>query len=421
MPTPMNWYYAVGGAQKGPVTPEEFLRLVADGTIQPSTLVWREGLPDWRAYETIATNPPPAPPSSGAFGAPDAAGGATTGPVPLSFTGDSNEYFKIWIVNLLLTVVTFGIYAAWAKVRTKRYFYANTRLMGHAFEYLADPTKILVGNIIVVALFLSMHFASAVSVVAYAILVVVLLIATPWFVVRALTFNSRNSAWRGLRFHFKGRYGEAFCVFVLYPLLVPLSLGFAFPWVAKQQREWIVNRHAYGTTDFQFSGEVGEFYKIYLTGFAMMLPLVVCYGVLIGGLVAGQRSGRALPPEFAFVGLLIIPAFLLAYVGFFFVRVRLFNYAWTNTRIGANRFRGTMTFWDYFGIQISNALVTGITFGLMYPWAAVRLAKYTAASLRVVPGGNMDEFVGAAQPEVGAIGEAASDIFDLDIGIDFGL
>ena len=46
------------------------------------------------------------------------------------FTGSGSEYFKIWIVNVLLTIVTLGIYSAWAKVRRLRYFYNNTRFAG---------------------------------------------------------------------------------------------------------------------------------------------------------------------------------------------------------------------------------------------------------------------------------------------------
>ena len=42
---------------------------------------------------------------------------------PVEFTGNAGEYFKIWIVNIALTVVTLGVYSAWAKVRKLRYFY----------------------------------------------------------------------------------------------------------------------------------------------------------------------------------------------------------------------------------------------------------------------------------------------------------
>ena len=40
----------------------------------------------------------------------------------LEFRGSVGEYFKIWIVNIFLTVITAGVYSAWAKVRTNRYF-----------------------------------------------------------------------------------------------------------------------------------------------------------------------------------------------------------------------------------------------------------------------------------------------------------
>jgi len=66
----------------------------------------------------------------------------------IQFSGLAQEYFSIWIVNLFFTVVTLGIYSAWAKVRNKRYFYGHTRVHKHNFEYLATPTQILKGRII---------------------------------------------------------------------------------------------------------------------------------------------------------------------------------------------------------------------------------------------------------------------------------
>ena len=43
----------------------------------------------------------------------------------LEFRGKTGEFFGIWIVNVFLTIITLGIYSAWAKVRTNRYFYGN--------------------------------------------------------------------------------------------------------------------------------------------------------------------------------------------------------------------------------------------------------------------------------------------------------
>src|ERR1041384_3817097 len=71
-----------------------------------------------------------------------------------SFTGNASEYFGIWIVNVLLTIVTLGIYSAWAKVRRNRYFYGNTVIADRAFEYHATGKQIFIGRLIVVGFFI---------------------------------------------------------------------------------------------------------------------------------------------------------------------------------------------------------------------------------------------------------------------------
>ena len=43
----MDWYYAAGAEQKGPVGDDEFQRLAQQGVITAETLVWREGLSGW--------------------------------------------------------------------------------------------------------------------------------------------------------------------------------------------------------------------------------------------------------------------------------------------------------------------------------------------------------------------------------------
>jgi hypothetical protein len=67
----------------------------------------------------------------------------------LKFNGSAGEYFRIWIVNIALTILTLGIYGAWAKVRTRRYFYSNTLLDGQPFDYTAKPGTILMGHLII--------------------------------------------------------------------------------------------------------------------------------------------------------------------------------------------------------------------------------------------------------------------------------
>jgi uncharacterized RDD family membrane protein YckC len=66
----MQWYYAINGQRQGPISQEEFDRLVREGQIKADTLVWRQGMPNWVSYALIgnASQPP-------AAGAGEAAGG----------------------------------------------------------------------------------------------------------------------------------------------------------------------------------------------------------------------------------------------------------------------------------------------------------------------------------------------------------
>lgn len=66
----MDWYYVRSGKKReGPVSTEELRELVDRKEIEPATLVWREGMPDWKPVggllelelpgEQPAAEPPP--------------------------------------------------------------------------------------------------------------------------------------------------------------------------------------------------------------------------------------------------------------------------------------------------------------------------------------------------------------------------
>src|SRR4051812_25640947 len=118
------------------------------------------------------------------------------------FTASGAEYFRIWIVNLLFTLLTLGIYSAWAKVRKKRYFYGSTRFDGTTFDYFASPRAILNGRIVAFVIFVVYALAGDLVPPSHFAFWAVGGLAFPWLAVRALGFNARNSAWRGLRFDF---------------------------------------------------------------------------------------------------------------------------------------------------------------------------------------------------------------------------
>lgn len=61
----MQWYYVENDQQAGPVDEEAFNALIKAGRIQSATLVWREGMDEWRSWGEVSGIPVPSPfPSS---------------------------------------------------------------------------------------------------------------------------------------------------------------------------------------------------------------------------------------------------------------------------------------------------------------------------------------------------------------------
>ena len=64
-----EWYYARGNQQQGPVALQALQDLIRSGQLQPSDLVWRQGMPNWVSANQIPelfsnhSAPTPVPPS----------------------------------------------------------------------------------------------------------------------------------------------------------------------------------------------------------------------------------------------------------------------------------------------------------------------------------------------------------------------
>ena len=186
---------------------------------------------------------------------------------PIVFQGKVSEYFGIWIVNLLLSLVTLGIYSAWAKVRRKKYFYNNTSIDNVGFDYHANPIAILKGRVIAFVLFALYVYGKGSSPILAGVLVMLFFLALPWLIVRGSLFNARNTSHRGLRFDFVGTVSKAARVFIGLPMLTIFTLGLIWPYIAHEKSQFLMSNHRFGLSQFDMSRVVKQFYKVYLIVF----------------------------------------------------------------------------------------------------------------------------------------------------------
>jgi uncharacterized membrane protein YjgN (DUF898 family) len=343
--------------------------------------------------------------------------------VPFEFTGRAGEYFKIWIVNILLTILTLGIYSAWAKVRRKRYFYGNTSLQGAHFEYLAEPVQILKGRLIAFTLFVVYGVANNFAPPLAGVLALAFVVLFPWLVIRALSFNARYSAYRNIRFDFKSGYGKALAVHIGLPILSVLTIGIAYPAYAYHRSKFVVAQSGYGTTAFGFNATMGNFYVIYLLAILILLGGIVGLAVIGAALsVLPQMLGTAAAapnPAFTvlsgFAVMLVMALILLTARAY--IETATANVVWNNVASGHNRFASALETKTMLWLYLSNAAAILFSLGLLIPWAQIRMTRYRLSRLTLLAVGDLDSFVAKEQEAVAAAGEEIADFFDFDVGL----
>jgi uncharacterized membrane protein YjgN (DUF898 family) len=335
------------------------------------------------------------------------------------FSGAGVEYFKIWIVNILLSIVTLGIYSAWAKVRNKQYFYGNTHIADATFEYTAEPIKILKGRIIAFVLYVALIFSGHISPILSLVVTVLFFIFLPWIIVNSLKFNARHTSYRNIPFRFHGTIGGALKVFIGWPILGMLSLGLLFPFAWKKQTEYINNNHSYGVEPFNFTVHVKEYYKMLLILIGASVVFMILFAVLLGGSVFAMiTAGKTFDPR----AILAMVPMILGYMAFYFalgsyVVVTMANIHWNNTKLQHHQFESNWSVLSYMGLIVTNTLGILCTLGLFIPFAKVRAAAYKTSHTTLIVAGDLNGFIANTLEDSNSLGEGVHDLFDIDISI----
>ncbi len=379
---------------------------------------------------------------------PDAAFGSRDGGA-FVFTGTGSAYFRIWIVNLLLTIVTIGIYSPWAKVRRLRYFYGNTLVDGSPFEFHGSPFALLKGRLIGLVLLIAYTQSAKVSLAVWFGVVVVLLALLPWLLWKSLRFRLGNSSYRGIHFAFDGTIGQAYLTFVPLMLMVlgpaavlvvaQQTLGAApnlkalgryyaalgvvlllAPWFYFRWRAYQHRNARIGQTPFGFDGRVGQMYMIAVKGLLFGIAVVILATIaaaIVGGVA--WLAFKRMAPDLIRIGPIAfgVAAFYIVAIGSWgFVKGMTQNFVWNESTLGGTRFVSRVSRTRLWGIELGNLVLTLLTLGFYWPFAVVRSMRYRIGALSWE--GDPGALTSAADDRrIGATGEETAELFGLDIAL----
>ncbi|OJI27427.1 Inner membrane protein YjgN [Vibrio vulnificus] len=380
----------------------------------------------------------------------------------IQFKGQGGEFFGIWIVNILLSVITLGIYSAWAKVRTKRYFYGNTFIAGDNFEYHAQPMQLLKGRLVALALVLIWVVANSFFPLASLVLFALFYVALPWLLWSNARFDSAMTSYRNVHFAFNGSLKEAYMsilgrglasllIIAIYIAIVVASanasamvatlLGFGtlvlmfvlYAWVVAGIHQYFASGYQYGDWKFVAKIETGFFLKTYckamLIGFLTAVAFMIVMGTFVLGsdimnIFAGEVDLLEGKGDFVYVVLTYLVTITMSLGITAYTTTRIRNYVFSRLTATAEtqsetEFRFTSTFgaWDYMSLIVTNFLLQVITLGLARPWGMVRTSRYVASHTGVI--GDMDTLKATDQDSAvkNAISDEVAQAFDLGLSI----
>ena len=350
----------------------------------------------------------------------------------LEFHGSAHEYFRIWIVNLCLTLLTLGVFSAWAKVRRKRYFYSCITIDKTPFQYLAEPLPILKGRIIAAVLFTIYWFSSSFYLPAFPWVLGAGMIIAPWVISRSAAFNTRYSAFRNMTFQFHGNYlgaVQAIYWLGLIPVLVVGTMfnwwghlqaaGFAFlgfflifPWWLSRVKHYMVSYASFGGERGKYTATGGQFFRVYFVASLMLIG----FGLLSAALGYWVIIPLSISSDWMMV-IISVPVYLGYMLGYAYIQANINNLVWNHTRLGPLQFRSTLTGGGMGKLYFTNAVGIIASLGLLTPWAVMRTMKYRADNMHVRAVGELAEFTGGEVSAVQAAGAELGAIFDVDLSL----
>lgn len=335
----------------------------------------------------------------------------------IQFTGSGSEYFNIWLANVALTIVTFGIYGPWAKVRRNKYLHKNVSIEGSALDYHADPVKIFLGRLVAIGLFIVYSVLTSLFFPWNTLGFALLIAAYPILVQKALRFRYRVTSYRNIRFAFRGSIIDGAYALVFYPACIVLSLGLLFPLAMKFWRDYQLKNGSYGSTHFGYSMPLKKFFVAGYLSHGYLLLAASFVGTLTFLSKNDPKYIDKLDPAYVY---LLLPLMIIIFVWGLLSHVfRLYfkhHLIWDGLTVGPFKFVSTLRFKPCVWLVLSNGVLILLTLGFYMPFATIRRNKLIYTNVIFMGPGSIDGFVADSIPPEGAIGDEAADFLDLDIG-----
>jgi uncharacterized membrane protein YjgN (DUF898 family) len=195
---------------------------------------------------------------------------------------------------------------------------------------------------------------------------------------------------------------------------VAATFGLAFPAFHGRRHQFLVANSAYGATPFSFRWRAGDYYAAYLgAGLVLLVGFCAVFALVAAGTSGGQAGGQ-LGGVAGFVG-----GAAAYFAALTWIQARTTNLLYRCGSLPGLSFGSHLRARELLALYAGNALAVALSFGLLIPWAQIRLARYRAEHTEVFATADLGGFARAAEEaeRLGAFADEAAVAFDFDFGL----
>ena len=306
----------------------------------------------------------------------------------IQFHGQAGTLFGIQIRNLLLILVTLGIYSFWARVKVRNYLWGQFEFDHDRLSYHGTGLETFKGWLKAAAFF-GIPYAlfrygpkwmgGGPALIGLGALLSILLVVLffPMAVIGSRRYRLSRTGWRGIRFSFRKTWKDYIPLFWKGNFLSSITLSLYSPYYQMNREKFLVENTFIGDRHFDFDGEGKDLFKSYFIAFLLAIPTL--------------------------------------FFSLFWYHVVKHRYIWNHTIFREARFNCTITFGGMLKIAFLNFLTVLFTLGFAYAWAETRSIRYMVQNLTLE--GYVDKTLGQEAQSVNATGEELASFFDLDFDL----
>ena len=348
-----------------------------------------------------------------------------------AFTGDWREFAPIAFTNLLLSIVTLGLYLFWARTRERRYLWSRTRFIDDRLEWTGTGLELLIGyglafvlivlplgglQFVIQGIVLHGHPGLAVLLTLVVYILLLYLIGVARF--RALRYRLSRSYWHGIRGGSDARglrYGWSYLWKTPAGLL---PFGLAIPWSMTRLWNDRWNAMSFGPLRFNAAARAGPIYLRFLAFYLSPVILFLALFGLMGFLaVSGGLHGLGPRPDPSAAAIAAIIVFVLGFyvvlgVVALYYYAAFFREAIGMLALGDLEFGFDATTWQWIKLIVGNLLLVYVTLGIGYIFVGYRNWSFFIRHLRAHGDVRLDAFTQSTTRAPGQ-GEGLLDAFDI--------